>query len=172
MKGETEGAGRLVPYAIKSGRRQSATRTRIPPIEFDLGAAAPDVGDKMERSGRGPAALYFCDSVRDPTDGVELPFRIADVQASTWQDPLESSPTQWNQIRFIRLDKFLDRLLWADGSTQATPYHLVIVGLAVITLASYRESWTRGPCSIDEKNPAAPRRGEVWECDARLQTRR
>jgi hypothetical protein len=56
--------------AIKSGRRQSATRTRIPPIEFDVGAAAPDVGDKMERSGRGPAALHVCDSVRDPTDGL------------------------------------------------------------------------------------------------------
>ena len=60
-------------YAIKSGRQQSAIRTRIPPIEFDLGAAAPDVGDKMERSGGGPAALHFCDSVRDPTDGLELP---------------------------------------------------------------------------------------------------
>jgi len=31
------------------------------------------VGDKMERSSRGPAALHFCDSVRDPTDGLELP---------------------------------------------------------------------------------------------------
>ena len=59
--------------ALKSGRRQSATRTRIQPIEFDFGAAAPDVGDKMERSGRRPAALHFCDSVRNPTDGLELP---------------------------------------------------------------------------------------------------
>ena len=57
---------------IKSGRRQFATRTRIPPIESDLGAAAPDVGDKMERSGRGPAVLHLCDSVRDPTDGLKL----------------------------------------------------------------------------------------------------
>jgi len=34
---------------------------------------SPFVGDKMERSGRGPAALHFFDSVRDPADGLELP---------------------------------------------------------------------------------------------------
>ena len=30
--------------------------------------AAADVGDKMERSGSGSAAVHLCDSVRDRTD--------------------------------------------------------------------------------------------------------
>jgi hypothetical protein len=58
------------------GQKRTSTicnKNRIPPVEFDLGVAAPDVGDKIERTGRGSAALDFCDSVRDPTDGPELP---------------------------------------------------------------------------------------------------